>query len=348
MKRKLIYIAIPVIIITALVFYFITKNGAVVVEQVEVEEREILKTVSANGEIKSEQSTDLSFSVSGEIALINAKEGDTIEPDQILATLDSSAAFQTSQAYLQAKNAATKDRDIFKEQYQDNLDAIGGRQEYELKLNQLIDKVNQAEATYQSSLAALNNYRLIAPYSATIIEILKDEKEKVTATEVIVKLANLQSLHFEALVDQEDIGIVSLGQEVIIELDTYKNEEFKGTVIEIPKYISTANSDTFNVKVNINNINDKSILLGMKGESKIVIDKLIVPNSLQFDSIFYDDDEKPFVWIVEKEILNKEYVQTGLEGDIYTEIKNDLSSFTIVTPKDSKIELKEGMKVKID
>jgi hypothetical protein len=86
----------------------------------------------------------------------------------------------------------------------------------------------------------------------------------------------------------------------------------------------------------------------MQGDAEIIIEEKPNTLSLQFDELSTDDDNKTFVWVVNsEERLEKHYVQTGLEGDIYTEVPQELSSLTIVIPNNDKQELKEGATAKI-
>ena len=66
-----------------------------------------------------------------------------------------------------------------------------------------------------------------------------------------------------------------------------------------------------------------------------------------FDEINFDEEDKAFVWVLdENQKLKKRYVEVGLEGDIYTEIKDDISE-TIVTPVNAEDDVQEGFKVRI-
>ena len=159
-------------------------------------------------------------------------------------------------------------------------------------------------------------------------------------------MADLDDIVFEVVLDQEDYANVKEGQEVEIELDTYKNEKFKGRVELLPFY-SDPMKGGFVVKNKFES-NGKDMRIGMTGEGFMVTDKTDaeVP-SLIFNEISYDADSNPFVWILDGSKVKKLPIEIGLEGDLYTEIKTDLSGKTILVTATEDAKIEEGFTAKI-
>lgn len=350
--------AVIVILATALFFVYKNNKSTAKVTKVVPEETEVIKSVSASGAVTSQSSADLAFRTSTKIVNLSVVEGQQVEKDFLVATGDASSNYNTAQALLEAKNQAIAERDKYIELYADNLEAAGGRAQYELELQKKVSAVNQATANYNAQISSTTSYVINAPFSGTIVDVYKQANENVTAAEPIAKLVDLNALYFEADVDQEDIGFVQTGQSVEVDLDAY-NLPFKGSVVDVPKYIDTT-TGTVKVKIQINNSptseqeqvryqdpTTSPILYGMAGDVNIITESIKAPNALEFDYIFSDEDENTYIWIVESNNLKKMPVTISLEGDVYTVVNEDITSKTIVIPNDDKQEIKEGSKVQI-
>ena len=69
-------------------------------------------------------------------------------------------------------------------------------------------------------------------------------------------------------------------------------------------------------------------------------------NWYNWSSRSFSEENKYYVWIVENNTLVKLPIEIGLEGDIYTQVKTDLSNKEIVVPLSSGDKVEEGAKVK--
>lgn len=115
MKRNKILIIIAVVAVIALVVLVIMKkNGAlgkdntikVTVEEVQL--RDIIETVTANGKIQPEKDIKVSPFISGEIVELTVKEGDQVSMGQLLAKIDPEmyqSAYDRSEASLNSQKA---------------------------------------------------------------------------------------------------------------------------------------------------------------------------------------------------------------------------------------------------
>ena len=84
-------------------------------------------------------------------------------------------------------------------------------------------------------------------------------------------MADLSKVRVRALVDEIDVGKVSIGQDVSIKVAAYRDKEFIGTVSKIePKAYIQQNVTTFPVLIDINN-EDNLLLIGMNTDVVIQI-----------------------------------------------------------------------------
>jgi len=309
--------------------------------------RIVKQTVSSSGEMVADKEATLSFQVIGNIEKILVGEGDHVEKGDMLAQLATSESYQLLQVSKYALDVAKTNLNLYIENYSTNLNAIGGEDEYYIKLQNYQELVSKADATYRSTQESFNKNFLYAPFSGTVLDISIKEGETVTAGVPVMKVATTDNLIFETSLDQEDYGLVKEGQDVEIELDSYDNETFTGKVISLPNYANGGTTPSFTVKMEITGDSDK-VLLGMAGNAKIIVnstDEEVI--AVLYDEIFYNEDKEPYLWVAtDGGRLKKQSVEIGLEGDLYTELKSDVVN-TIVVPLNDSLKLREGYKAKI-
>jgi membrane fusion protein, multidrug efflux system len=348
-KRKFIII-ISIILAIAAIYYFFFSEKTVSVRKIETTKIKILKSVSADGTIEAENKADLSFGATGKILSMNVKKYQAVQAGQLLATLDQSSYFSTVQTYKDARDISLRDRDLFIEKYKnsESRDALGGENEYQISLRKVNEQVSQAQSAYNAQLADYKNLTIKAPFSGLIIQADKKPGETATLGTTIIKLVDLNSLYFEAFLDQEDFGLLKEGQQAELLLDSYENQTpISGSLAALPQVIEDGQSN-FLIKIPFT-LDGKNIAYGMSGEARIIVEETPTGvQALSFDTLFVDEDGKnSYVWSINNGKLEKKYITLGLEGDFYTEIKDDLSGVQIVMPVDTPKEDITGFKAKI-
>jgi len=341
---KLLLIGLP---IALAVWFFLLrpKQLTALVRKVSVENIVVSRTVSASGQVKSDEQADLTFMSAGKISDILVEKGDKVKKGQFLAYLDGTTQFQTTQSYKDARDVALRNKDLFVQEKDANVSALGGEDAYDIKLRQLDELISQAEASYKAQLSILSNSYIYAPFAGTIIDVNKKVGETVVIGETVMTLANMDKFIFEITIDQEDYGLIKIGQYAKIMLDSYDTFEFKTTVTQVPL---TANPVTgvFEIEIPLSGDADHALAIGMLGDA--YIDVLTTENevrALTIDEIFYDVSDNPFVWVVENGKLKKLPVELGIEGDIYTEIKTEINE--VVVPAQENQKLTEGYFAKV-
>lgn len=347
LSKRIRSIIFVVLILLGIFVYFNKRTSiTVLVRSVKIENREVRKTVSASGVVKSSNQADLSFSATGDVIRLNVKENDTVKKGQLLAYMDSSSLNKTIQSYKDARDIRIRQKDLFVEEKDANETLLGGEDSYKIKLREYDESISQAEAVYQAQLAMLSNYSIYSPIDGTVMAVNYKEGEVAIAGSPAITVANLDDIVFEVVLDQEDYGSIHEGQDVEIELDAYDSDVFNGKVTSLPLYADTTRGG-FVVKSNFES-NGKSARVGMTGDAFMITAKTqeSVP-SLVFNQISYDESDNPFVWIVEDNKVKKYPIEIGLEGDIYVEVKTDLSGKNIVVPATENLDIKEGFIAKV-
>jgi len=336
-----------VIVIIGLFFYFNSKAKITsLVNKTSIVNRVVNKTVSASGSVKSRNEADMSFSSGGQLRYLYVSEGQKIITGQLLASIDNQSQSQTLQYYKDAWDIAIKEKELFKNNKDQNIDLLHGEKAYNIKLEEYNQQISQAEANYKIYLSALGKTNIYAPFNATVIEITKKIGENAAANETVVKVADLDKLYFEISVDQSDYGNIKTGQETILNFDSYDGLDFNGAVNELPTQANPDSSD-FTVKVDINKTPDLNLWIGMTGDAYMITQSSVseVP-SLIYNEIQKDEVGKPFVWVVDNGRIAKQYIDVGIEGDIYTEVKTKVDK-QIVVPSSDGEQIKEGYIAKV-
>lgn len=346
MKKKII-ITVVIVLLISTVFIIRKRNGnTVIVRKVDIERVVVRKTISASGKVTSVNESDLALPAIGQLQYISIEKGDEVKKGQIIGNLYNYDSSQDSQAAKDNRDVTKHDLSIYIENYKTNPNAVGGIDEYELNIKRLKELLSKSEASYQSSLGSLSKTILSAPFDGTIIDVYVDVGEVIVAGLPIVKIADLSELIFEISVDQEDFGLLKIGQKVEITLDSYNDALFSATVLEIPQY---ANEETeeFAIKLKFIKSEELPILLGMKGDASIIISSSENEIEALIFDVIYQKGSDIFVWVDENGTLVKVNIKIGLEGDVYTEVQTDLSGKSIVVPA-TEGEIEENAKVKYE
>jgi len=346
LKKLIKYLLIGIPVALILWFFLLRpKQLTSLVRKAETENRIVSRTVSASGQVKANKQADLTFMSAGKISEILVKKGDDVKQGQLLAYLDGSTQFQTSQSYKDARDVAIRNKELYEKEKETNIKTLGGEDAYSIKIRQLSELVSQAEASYQAQLSILNNSYIYAPFDGTIIEVNKKAGETAVIGEAVITLANVSKFVFEISIDQEDFGYIKLEQPVKINLDSYDSFDIYAKIDQLPLTANTA-TGVFDIEIPVAGDAEHRLAIGMSGDA--YIDVLSTGNdvrALTIDEIFYDVSDNPFVWIVENGKLKKLYVELGVEGDIYTEVKTDVKE--VVIPAEDNQKLTEGYFAKV-
>jgi len=354
MKTKKWYFIIPVILVgITLIFIFFFKKG-VPVKEIPIKNRVVKRTVSASGTVTSRDEADMSFATIGSIYDIVVEKGEEVKEGQYLAALNNYSESQAAQALKDTRDVAQRNLELFVEQYSSNMDAVSGSDEYTITKRKYEELLSTAEATYQAQLGTLGKTYLYAPFDGRVIDVYMDEGETALAGLSVIKIANEDKIIFEIKLEQEDFEFLKKDQEVEITLDSYDNQVFVGKILKLPTYVNTDSGNDFLIEIDFlteTNLsggdNGEKVLLGMSGDAYIILSKSEGEvDALTFDEIKYDIEDKPFVYVIKNDKVKKQYIEIGLEGDIYTAINTEIID-PIIQESDSKIELEEGLKVKL-
>jgi HlyD family secretion protein len=266
-------------------------------EKVAVQRRDIVVTAAASGAIQPILTLSVKSKASGEIIDMPVQTGDEVKQGQLLVKIDpriprndlkqAEANLAVAKAQLQNATAQLKrSEDLYQSKSIAQTDYEAAKLSYATAQSAVVN----AEASLQTARDAMEDTQVRAPVTGTVLErdavlgtVISSPTHDVGGGTVILKMANLDTVQVEALVDETDVGKVQPGMPVTITVDAFASRGFEGSVLKIePQAQVTQNVTMFPVLVNI--LNPGHLLKpGMNTEVEIHVGNrpavLAIPNA---------------------------------------------------------------------
>ncbi len=184
-------------------------------------------------------------------------------------------------------------------------------------------QVAQARISLEEARDNLTKAMLVAPFDGVVTEVYVAVGE--WATGLAVDLMDTSSLEVVLDVDEIDIGSLAVGQQAVVTLETWPDEELTGELVSIaPKAKSGAEIVTYQVRLSLD-AGELPIRSGMTANAELVTDNregvVLVPNR----AITADRQAgKYYVNLVQGDTVARTEVTIGLRDNKYTEITSGL------------------------
>ena len=283
--KKLLYIPLTIFVITSCGSKEEPVKPNAFYKKENVSTKQLELSIEASGVIEAISSVEIKSKASGEILLLGAEVGDTVEKGSILSQIDQ----RTPKNILdQAKSdlEASKVRlDNAKSQYERGIELHKNASISDKDFEDIQEGYAQAkstlvrtEVTYENAKIALDDTIVRSPVRGTIIsrpvevgQVISSPTSAVGGGTVLMIMADLSKVRVRALVDEIDVGKVSIGQVVSIKVAAYRDKEFFGVVSKIePQAKIEQNVTTFPVLIDIDN-DENLLLLGMNTDVVIEV-----------------------------------------------------------------------------
>jgi RND family efflux transporter MFP subunit len=284
---------------------------------VSVVRKDLVETLSVSGKVRAEKQAELNFQSGGKLAMVRVKSGEKVERGEWLMGLDTGdlKAIETKAwySYLAA--------DANAKEVEDDLKGHDKDETFSQK-NERVAAQTARDSAYENWLSArraVDNAVLKSPFSGVVASVSTLSVGDTVGVSDGVVVFDPESVYFDIEIDESDLGKVSEGMEVVVTLDAFEGEEFKGQLSDIGyvSRLSNTGATVFPAKVTFP-VNDmEKLRLGMNGDAEIVTDKVGGVLTLPIEAVI---DNK-----VEKENGSKTSVKVGLEGESEVEIKEGLN-----------------------
>ena len=287
MNNNSIRYSLIVVLLVALAFSFSGGKESdfdfYTIEEIGPKQLELI--VEASGAIEAISAVEIKSKASGEILYLGAEVGDLIQKSEVLARIDqrtpSNTLSQTQAdldvAIVRLGNADSqlkrgielhKAKSISDKAFEDI------QEQHATAKAQLV----RAEVFLDNAKIALDDTLVRSPIKGTVIfrpveigQVITSPTAAVGGGTLLMTMANLNQVRVRAVVDEIDIGKISLDQEVTLRVSAFRDKKFTGIVSKIePLGLDVQNVTTFPVLIDIEN-KENLLLLGMNTEVEIEI-----------------------------------------------------------------------------
>lgn len=327
-KRHFKLIILVVVISFIAVYFFQTKVSSagkkVVTETVKKGTLEEKLTIS--GTVEAEEKVDLKFQASGRLSWVGVKTGDYVKKYQGIASLDQ----RDVEKNLKKKLLAYMNERWDFEQGRDDK-SVRGREIYQVPgltdaERRVLDKaqfdLNSTVLDVEIAVLAKEYAFLWTPIEGLVTRIdTPFAGLNITPATAEFEIINPKSVYFSANADQSEVVTLTEGQLGELVLDSYPDATISGMIKFIAFTPKTGETSTvYEVKFSINDDNSNyKYRMGMGGDLSFVTKKKVATLYLPVKFVKSENGKK-FVMVKKDGKDKKEYVETGMETDVDTEI----------------------------
>ncbi len=400
-KKKIIVFSIIGVVVVVLVLLVILgskKETVFTVQTEKIQKRTITQIVSATGKMQPVTQVKINAEVSGEIIDLPVREGQVVRKGQLLVRIKPDAY----QAQLERAEAALamNEANLVKAEAENK--RVTGLYAKQLVSDAEMDIVKagyqSAKASYSQSQASLKESRetvsktaIYSPMDGVVSQRLAEIGQRASGSTFmagteIMTIADLSRMEARVDVGENDVVLVTAGDTARIEVDSYPDRKFVGTVTQIANTAKSRGLGTqdevtnFEVRILVHTPEDVNFRPGMSMTADIETethrDALAVPIQsvtvrmpkegekkveepregearLDVNKAKKKEEEKleEVVFLVADGAAKTVPVKRGLSDDTYVEVKGEkLDSAEVVSGPFKAInrDLENGSKVKVE
>jgi len=288
LKQKKVWIPLLIITLGGMGYWWSasSEDGELSVQVEVVSRRDIIHKVNANGKIQPEEEVQISSTITAWITSITVAEGDTVQPGQLLISLDEKqyrAAYNQTLSGVKSAEANLKQVRAQKERteslYEQNLISKQELEQIEASFQLASSQVDQALSSLLSREDELSKTKLLAPAYGIVTSLTKEVGEMAIGgmfnPGVVMTIADLTRMEVLVDVNENDVVTVTVGDTAEVEVDAFPDTVFYGVVSEIAHTAKSMNLGSqeqvtnFKVKVRMLNPPD-NIRPGMSSTVNII------------------------------------------------------------------------------
>ena len=251
----------------------------------EAETQQLELTVEASGTIEAISSIEIKSKASGQILFLGAEIGDYVDEGVVLARIDQRTPTNTlsqanadlevakvrltnAQNQFERSSTLHSEGNISDKSFEDAQEAFSSARAQQVR----------AQVFLENARIALDDTSVRSPIAGTVIsrpaevgQVITSPTSAVGGGTLLMEMADLNKVRVRALIDEIDIGKISIGQEVTLKVSAYRDKKFVGIVSKIePMSKVDQNVTTFPVLIDIEN-RDNLLLIGMNTDVEIEI-----------------------------------------------------------------------------
>lgn len=354
MKKKILLgLLILVVLVGGFCAFGLKKSSSEKFVLAKLSRGDITEIVSASGIINPISNIDVGTQVSGRIQKIYVDYNSLVTEGQLLAEIDPSA-FESNvakeKANLDVAKAQVMSAEASRDYYEKHLARIMKLNKQNYSADKELDQaqrdydtavanvalykaqVEQAQAALDYNKIQLGYTKIVSPVNGIIVSKNVEEGQTVAASFETPTLFNvaedLTQMQIEASVVEADIAKVKEGQEVRFNVDSFPNETFIGTVIQVRnEAVTTSNVVTYQVVIAVNN-KDMKFKPGMTANVEIITanekNVFLVPNkALRFSLNEEARYAEKGIWIMKDGEPMRIAIKAGVYDNNNTQVSGD-------------------------
>ena len=237
-------------------------NKAVEVRIEPVEQRDLVASVTASGQVRPQTKVDVASDVAGKITRLAVREGQMVTRGQFLLQIDreqATAMVSRAEAALAAAKAqaaqaranliqSEKSLERTMAMKKANAQLVSDEQLEQLQTQVEVQKalaeaaghsVEQSAAALRDARSALGKTTLYAPMSGRVTRLVVEQGEtavpgtfnKDAAT--LLTISDMSVLETKVKVDETDVARISIGDSAVVQIDAFPDTTFVGRVTRI-------------------------------------------------------------------------------------------------------------------
>ncbi len=357
---KKIVLAVSLVLVVGLVLFFAIDGSAKKdgeLKTVKVERGSIIDKALAVGKIEPKNEIAVKSKISGIVKKVYAEVGQNVKiGDPLFEIAPDPTPIEYAEARRQVElqrvtfaNAAReyertksmRDKQLISFQEYDKMKASYDDSELRLKLAEEKLSLIESGKTLIADLKVDNIIR--SPISGQVLERLVEQGDPVVPLTsyqegtALMTLAHMEKLIFKGNVDEIDVGKLSIGMTVDIEIGALPNQKLKGKLLRIsPKAHKEEGAILFEVEIELGELGDSPLRAGYSANADIIIKSkdsvLVVPERL----VTIKDSISTVEVMDSLGTVDTLTITTGLSDGINIEVVTGLDSGQLIVERPPK------------
>ncbi len=360
MFKKILIISIIVIAVTAAIFFIFSGSGSSDSGEFKlhkVEKGTVINKAMAIGQIEPEHEITVKSQISGIVSKIYSDVGDRVKAGDPLFDIapqptpiefaDAKRQVELNQvAFADAKRVCDRIRELYEKDLVSKSDLDDARNDFEqaeVRLKSAKEKLSLIEKGKTNIAGRVVENVIRAPISGIILQRNVEQGDPVvpltsyqSGTELML-LAEMDNLIFRGTVDEIDVGKLSEGMDVRLQVGAIPNDTIKGVLHRIsPKARKNDNTTVFDVEVTLTSVSSSLLRAGYSANAEVVVaqkdDVLVIPERLVTfvgDSCFVDIMDST-------DVPEQHPIEVGLSDGINIEVISGLDEGQEIVEKPPK------------
>ncbi|MBI1976871.1 MAG: efflux RND transporter periplasmic adaptor subunit [Candidatus Omnitrophica bacterium] len=294
-------------------------KAVVPVKVFKVERTDFVDSLPTVGTVKGLSEIDLRFEINGVVEKFLTQPGDSVGKGEPIAELNQKdLRLKLAHARSKLKSVESRAKALGKKlEIHQKLFDVGAiikdkLEEVELDAESAKLEAEASEVEVEFAEEELTKTSLTAPKDGVMGPREVEVGEFVTPNEKVASLLVIDSVFIEVGIIEKDIEKIRIGQQVMINVDSYPGIDFPGTVDSLYPVVE-GRSRTLTTRIKVEN--PRALLLpGMFSRAKVTI--FSKPNTLVFPSLALNKGASGYTVYVIKDEIRKGELKTGAKAKV--------------------------------